>query len=249
MNTPTPILTSTHTLEIEDGTTMGGYLARPAHDQARGALVVAPELFGVSAHVRIVCDRLAVSGFMALAPDLYHRTAPAVELAEDEDGRRRGFELLEQMTREQALADVRASITFLQRRDRDRPVGMIGLSLGGHLAYLAAAELSLAATVVVYGGWLPTTEIPLGRPEPTLNRSEGITGAILVLVGDQDAVVPTTDREAITAALQAAGVRHEIVTYPGARHGFLSDRRDSHDPAAAADAWRRIDQLLTSELQ
>ena len=122
---------------------------------------------------------------------------------------------------------------------------MVGLSVGGHVAYLAATDLPLPAVAVVYGGWIPTTEIPLGRPEPTLARTSGITGRVLLLVGEDDPIVPAAHRTQLDDALTAADVDHQLVVYPGAGHGFLCDRRDSYHPAAAADAWRRILAMLS----
>jgi len=234
-------------IDIDDGTTMRGYVARPTEPGPHPGVVVAMELFGLSAHVREVCERLAALGFVALAPDLYHRTAPGTELAEDAGGRERGFQLLHQQTREQVLRDIAAAIDRLHA-DGSAAVGMIGLSVGGHVAYLAATEFDLPAVAVVYGGWLPTTDIPLGRPEPTLARTPQITGHLLVLVGEDDQVVPPEHRREVAHALRAAGVRHEIIEYPGVAHGFLNDRRASYNPAAATDAWRRVQDLLTAEL-
>ena len=101
---------------------------------------------------------------------------------------------------------------------------------------------------VLYGGWIPTTDIPLSRPQPTLARTPGISGRMLVLVGADDHAVPAEHRRLIAGALRASGVRHEIVEYPGASHGFLCDRRDTFEPAAAQDSWRRIESLLADEL-
>lgn len=244
----TDVLTETAAIAVDDDRApMGGFVARPAGAWPRGGVLVAGELFGVSAHVRDVCERLARSGFVALAPDLHHRTAPGVELAHDAAGRERGFALLEQMTRAHVLADVRAALGHLRAAGCAR-VGAVGLSVGGHVAYLAATELDLAAVAVLYGGWIPTTGIPLGRPEPALARTPGITARVLVLVGEHDHVVPREHRRAIAGALRAAGVEHEVVEYPGASHGFLCDRRDTFDPAAAQDAWRRIEELFTATI-
>jgi carboxymethylenebutenolidase len=71
---------------------------------------------------------------------------------------------------------------------------------------------------------------------------------VLFLVGENDHAIPPEHRKMIADALRAAAVRHEIVEYPGASHGFLCDRRDTFDPAAAEDAWRRIQGLFTDEL-
>lgn len=125
---------------------------------------------------------------------------------------------------------------------------MVGLSLGGHVAYLAATELDLAAVAVLYGGWIPGTDIPLSQPEPTLSGTPRINGRMLLLVGEHDHVVPSEDRLATAGALRAAGVRHELVEYPGAQHGFLCERRDSYDRESADDAWHRIEELLAGAL-
>ena len=246
------ILTESVTVAVDDGTTMGGYLARPAAPGPLPGVVVAGELFGVSAHVRDVCERLAREGYPALAPDLNHRAAPGVELPHDANGRERGFDLLGRMTRAGALADMRAAVAYLRAGGADR-VGLFGLSLGGHVAYLAATEPATigpncSAVAVAYGGWLPTTDIPIGRPEPTLAGTPRITARVLALYGENDHAIPAADRDAIAGALRAAGVRHEFVTYPGVSHGFLCDRRDTYDAAAAEDAWRRVLALFTTEL-
>ena len=102
----------------------------------------------------------------------------------------------------------------------------------------------LAAVAVLYGGWIPTTDIPLSQPEPTLARTPGITGRVLILVGEQDHVVPREHRRAIADALTAARIDHEIVEYPGVGHGFFCDRRDGYDRAAAEDSWERLASLL-----
>ncbi len=170
-----------------------------------------------------------------------------MELAEDAAGRERGFQLLHQQTREQVLRDIAAAIARLHA-DASAAVGMVGLSVGGHVAYLAATEFDLPAVAVIYGGMLPTIDIPIGRPEPTLARTPQITGRLLVLVGEEDQVVPPEHRRDIAQAMRTAGVRHEIITYPGVGHGFLNDRRATYNPAAAHDAWQRVQDLLTDEL-
>lgn len=248
MNTPTNIYTERVDITVADGSQMGGYLARPTSDGPHPGVIVAMELFGVSAHVRDVCERVASLGYLALAPDFHHRIAPGGELAEDEDGRARGFELLHQMTRPQVLADVHAAMAYLHT-ERSPKVGMIGLSVGGHIAYLAATEFDLAAVVVAYGGWIPTTDIPMSQPDPTIARTAGITARMLMLVGELDHVVPAEHRRAIADALRTSSVEHQVVEYPGAPHGFLCGRRDTFNPEAAANGWGRIEHLFRTALQ
>ena len=241
--TSRPCLSESVQISVDGSNPMAGYLARPAHAEPIGSVIVGMELFGVTAHVRDVCDRLAGLGYVALAPDLYHRTAPGIELSADAYGRTRGFELLALLTRDQALDDIRATVSHLAASEVPL-AGMVGLSVGGHVAYLAATRLELPATVVFYGGWIPSMEITLGQPVPTIAGTPGITGRILMLVGDEDPFVPREDRRQIEDALNGAGVDHELIDYPGVGHGFLCDRRENFHPKAADDAWNRVAEFL-----
>lgn len=206
-------------------------------------MLVVHELFGVTAHIREVCERVAALGIVALAPDLYHRTEPGADLPHDEAGRERGFALLERLRREEAVADLRAAADLLRQAGTGQ-VGVLGLSLGGHAAYLAATQLDLDPVVALYPGWLTGTEIGLSRPEPTLTLTGGIRGRTLVLVGEDDHAVAEHERHAIGDALTAGGTDHELIVYPDTPHGFLCDRRDTYRPEAALDAWARIEALL-----
>jgi carboxymethylenebutenolidase len=242
------VLTEHVEMRVGDGSVMGGYLARPAGPGARPAVLVAHELFGGTAHVRDVCERLASRSYVALAPDFYHRAGAGAELPHDPAGRERGFGLLRELGRDGALADAVAAYDFATKRGSEQ-VGVVGFSLGGHIAYLAATALPFAAVVAAYPGWLAGTEIGLSQPAPTLERSAGIRGQVLVLIGDADHAISGAERDAIDGALATAGVTHEVVTYPGVQHGFMCDRRDTYDAAAAKDAWARIDGLLDGALR
>jgi carboxymethylenebutenolidase len=243
--TPLPaesIETARVRIGIVDGSEMAGYLARPTTPGPHPGAVVGTHLFGVDAEMRAVCDRLAALGVIALAPDLNHRTEPGAELPRDEAGRARGFALLDMMTRAQVVADHELAAAYLRTLGCDR-VGALGLSVGGHAAYLAAASgVDLDPLAVLYGGWLPTTQIALSRPEPTLDLTPAIRGRVLFLVGADDHVVPKDHRHLIAEALRAAGTRHQFVVYPGVGHAFLGA-----DPQATDDAWRRIHALFRGD--
>jgi carboxymethylenebutenolidase len=230
---------------------MEAYLARPLQPGSYPGIVVGFELFGMTRHIRNIVERLAQLGYIVIAPDFYHRTAPGVALEATAEGRAAGFALLHQLTRQQAIDDVR-SVMGILREDMHVPhTGMVGFSVGGHIGYLAATQLDLEATVVFYPGWLSVQDIPMSRPEPTLKLTPGIAaqdGYLLFLVGERDPLIPPEQREAIAQALLAANVRHEIVTYPDAPHGFFCDERDSYHRASADDAWRRIRKLFAVEL-
>jgi carboxymethylenebutenolidase len=246
-NSKRDVLTERVEVPVGDGSTMGGYLARPAAGGPHPGVLVAHELFGVTAHIRDVCERLAGRGYLALAPDFYHRSEPAAELPHDAAGREHGFELLAKLRRDETLADAAAALARLGELGGGR-AGLLGLSLGGHIGYLAATALPFAAVVAAYPGWLTGTEIGISRPEPTVELTPGIRGRVLILCGGADHAVSRAELDTVGAALTAAAVTHEIVSYPGVQHGFMCDRRGTYDPAATADAWSRIDALLDAEL-
>jgi dienelactone hydrolase/putative intracellular protease/amidase len=234
------------------GGTLDGYLARPTAPGRYPGVVIGFQLFGLDAHVRALADRVAGLGYVAVVPDLYHRTAPRAELPMDAEGRRRGFELLRQLTRDGVLDDVASTMEYLRMAAGAGPrIGMVGLSMGGHIGYLAATQLDLAATAVLFPGWLTTTELGIGQPVSTVELTPGVAergGRLLFLVGDEDHVVGEADRKQVAEALTAAGVRHEMVVYPGTPHAFFFEGTETYRPEPAADAWQRIRDLLATEL-
>jgi len=241
------LLTETLQVPVGDGV-MDAYFARPRARTAPGAVVVAHELFGVTAHVRDVCERLAADGLTALAPDLYHRTEARIELPHDETGRLRGFAQLERLRREDALADTRAAIDHLRSGGATK-VGILGLSVGGHVAYLAATAHRFDAVAALYPGWLTNTDIPLSRPTPTIDATTSIRARVLILCGAADHAVPLADLRQVKQALTAAKVEHGVVIYPNTPHGFLCDRRDTYRAGPADDAWGRIRDLFDATLR
>ena len=121
---------------------------------------------------------------------------------------------------------------------------MIGFSAGGHLAYLSACQLSINFTAVLYGGWLPTTDIPMSRPTPTLDLTPGITGHLLYAVGEDDALINAEQRNQIRAALERANISHEVVSYPNAQHAFFWRDTPMFNQEASDDTWARILSML-----
>jgi carboxymethylenebutenolidase len=234
-------------IPVEDGTSLPAYLARPATDPVPAGVIVVHELFGVNPDIRGVADDLAGAGFLTIAPEFYHRdAAPGRWLERDDTGRQEGFGYLNRLRRDQALADVAAGLRWLGSEPGIERVAVVGFSAGGHLAYLAACRLPVTRTAVLYGGWLTGTDIPMSQPTPTLDLTPGITGRLLYLVGEDDALIDAGQREQIRTALASAGVDHELVSYPGVGHAFFWPGTPSFSREARADAWRRMVELLVS---
>lgn len=237
---------------VQGESSMEAYLARPSAQGCYPAVIVGMELFGVTSHIRNVADRVAELGYLAIAPEFYHRVEAGVDLPYDQAGRTRGFDLLHQLSREDALRDVGSTMEFLEQRpDFCGKIGFLGFSVGGHIAYLAATQLRLTACAIFYAGWLPDTDIELSQPEPTLTLTPGMakTGVRLIyFVGGKDFLVTVAQREKIARALTSANVPHEVVIYPNAAHGFFCNERDTFDQASRDDAWRRTVILFASTL-
>lgn len=232
-----------------DGKTMGGYLARPTDDLARPAVLVFMEIFGVNFHIREVTDRVAAEGYVALAPDFFHRTGPGAEYGYDEDGFAKGMALLNQLSADEMIADAQAALASLRARKdvKGDQVGAMGFCIGGHMTYLTACETDVRAAASFYGGGIAAPQGPGGGPS-TLGRTSQIQGRILCLFGERDGLIPSDQVEAIQAALAKGGIRHDTVVYPGADHGFFCDQRGTYQKAAADDAWERVKSLFAEEL-
>ena len=228
---------------------MGGYLALPEGSGPHPAVIVYMEIFGVNGHIRDVAERVAKEGYVALAPDFFHRTGPGVEYGYDDDGMASGMKLLMALTADEMISDSRAALAYLRgRRDvRGDRIGAMGFCIGGHMTYLQACETGVTAAASFYGGGIAGREGPGGQAS-TIGRTASISGRILCLFGDQDAFIPGDEVDAIRAALEKAAVQHEVVVYPGCDHGFFCDQRDGYQQKASEDAWARVKRLFEEEL-
>jgi carboxymethylenebutenolidase len=227
-----------------DGTTMPAFLAWPEGEQRWPTAVVLGELFGLTDVQRDAAEHVAATGYVAIAPDLLHRRAPGGPLAEDDEGRRQGLALIDQLTRLELVSDVRDALHAARDHPQADPEASsvaVGMSFGGHVAMLAAAQLGLRACIAMYAGWLAGTAIAASRPEPT--GSLPLAGRLLILVGEADPMVPASD----IAALSAWQPEAKVITYPGVGHRFCSIGRPGYDPPAAADAWAQTSQFLADQ--
>lgn len=233
-----------------DGGSMPAYLARPAAGGPQPAVIVWMEIFGINSHIRDVTERIAREGYVALAPNFFHRTAPDIEVGYDEAGMAAGLAELHELKADEMIADARAALAFLRARPdvRGERIGAMGFCIGGHMTYLTAAETDVAAAASFYGGGIAAPAGPGGGPSP-IQRTAKIQGRILCLFGAKDALIPQPQVDAIRKALADAGTRSEVVVYDGADHGFFCDQRATYHAASAQDAWERVKRLFAEELR
>jgi carboxymethylenebutenolidase len=215
-------------LAAKDGHRFKAYRADPA-GRARGALVVIQEIFGVNSHIRAVADDFAARGYAALAPALFDRVRPGIELGYGPEDIPQGREARSKIPLEKTLADVQATIDAAGKFGK---VGVVGYCWGGSLAYLAATRLDgLACAVGYYGGMIPdhaeeTTRVP-----------------VILHFGEKDHSIPMSGVEKV----RAAHPDMSIFTYK-AGHGFNCDQRKDYDPESAKLALDRTLEFFAKKL-
>jgi carboxymethylenebutenolidase len=230
-------------LETADGP-MAVFEATPEGD-ARGAVVVVQEAFGVNGHIRDVTTRFAAAGYHAVAPAYFHRAGGGA--VEDYTDFSAIFPLFEGLSDDGIVMDTEATLEHLRGAGfTDDQIGIVGFCFGGRVTFLASLRWALGAGVGFYGGGIATKG---ALPFPSLiEDAASLRTPWLGLYGDEDASIPVADVERLRAAVSAATVDAEVVRYAGAGHGFHCDVRADYEPASAADAWTRTTDWFARHL-
>jgi carboxymethylenebutenolidase len=215
-------------LTAADGHKLAAWKDGPA--DARRALVVVQEIFGVNHHMRNVCARFAAQGYAVVAPALFDRTERGVELGYTGPDVARGRDLRTKVPAEGTLADIEAAAAALPA---GAAKGIVGYCWGGTVAWWGATRSkSFAAANGWYGGGIAAA------------RDEVANCPVQLHFGEKDASIPMADVEAIRAA--QPGV--EIFVYDGAQHGFGCDDRGSYSRPDAELAWERTLTFFAAKL-
>lgn len=223
-------MSETVKLTAVDGHQLDAWLARPSGPPIAG-LVVIQEIFGVNQHIRSVADSYARDGFLAIAPALFDRVEHNVELPYEGPEARRGMELMQKLSIDDALLDVDAALQYV-RKETGRKSGVIGYCFGGLLAWLSATRLHPNAAVGYYAGGI-------GR-----YASETPHAPAQLHFGKLDTHIPAEQADKVRAAHPEV----EIHWYENAGHGFNCDMRSSYNPQAAAEARTRALAFLEKHL-
>jgi len=194
-------------------------------------VIVAQHAGGVDDFICGMCDRFAEAGFVAVAPDLYHREEPG---STDDPMTRMG-----RLRDDQIVRDMDAGLAHaktLAEVDGER-LGVTGFCMGGRVAYLMAASSSaFSAAIVFWGGNIMNA---WGDGPAPFELTDRISCPVLGIFGEDDPNPNPADVARIDAEMTRFGKAHEFHSYPGAGHAFMNERRPSYRPEADADAWRR----------
>ena len=199
----------------------------PADGRAKGSVLVIHENRGLTDHIRIVAGRFAASGWSALALDLLSEEGGTANVPGGEAGVAAALAAVTDPTRFDN--DMKAAVTELAKRVPRKPIAAIGFCFGGGMIWrlLAAGEKRVAAAAPFYG------------PFPDGGDLRRARAAVLGVYGGLDTRVLAT-RDAATAALVAARLKHEILTFTQADHAFFNDTGPRFNPPASQEAWSRV---------
>ncbi len=223
------------TLSVDDGTTMRAYVSRPASPGRHPGILLFQEAYGVNAHIRDVADRLAGEGYVVIAPELFHRTAPGFE------GEYADFEsvrpLVSSLTDAGLEADIRASYQWLTRDTavQNDILASVGFCMGGRASFLANVSTNLRAAVSFYGGNIAET---------LTGRIPNLSAPALLLWGGKDARIPPEQIRKIVDGFRAAGKPYTSIEFSEAGHGFFCDARQAYHRESADQAWSLVKDFL-----
>ncbi len=221
----------------KDGKAFGGYIAYPETDHASPGIVVIQEIFGVNSNIRNICDNLAQAGYIALAPDLFWRLQPGVQLDDRiEADQAQAFKYYGAFDVDLGVEDLKSALGFL-RKDKKCTglVGTMGYCLGGKLAYLMGTRSDADCNVSYYGVGI----------QDLLDEAKNIEKPMYLHIAELDKYVPIEAQKKIMTALN--NLDHvEVDVYPGVDHAFARQGGANYDKEAAHQAnYRTADFLAT----
>src|SRR5580692_6929350 len=225
-------------VESPDGT-FRAYIARPVKLPAP-AVVVLQELFGVNADIRATCNELSAQGFIAIAPDLFWRQEPDVDLnVTSEADWQHGLRLYTAYDRDAGARDVMETVrTAVELSESTGKVALQGYCLGALMAFITAARYEVDAAVCYHGG----------DTDKYLGEVGGLEAPLLMHLGEEDEFISKTAQAEIRVAL-AKKPNATLYSYPGQRHAFSRHNGLHYNAAAAALANGRTSEFLHQHLR
>ena len=222
------------------GGTFSAYIARPKSVPAP-AVVVLQELFGVNADIRKHCDELAEQGYLALAPDLYWRQEPGVDLnVTSQADWDRGLRLYQAYDRDAGVRDIKDTIDAVRNLPEcNGKVALLGYCLGALMVFMTAVRNDGIDAAVWYHG---------GDTEKYLGEVDGLHAPLLMHLAEEDEFISKAAQAQIKAAL-VKKPSTAVYSYPGQNHAFSRHNGTHYDAAAAALANGRTSDFLNQQLR
>jgi carboxymethylenebutenolidase len=222
-----------------NGFDLPAFIARPAGRGRKPVVIVVSEIFGLHEYVRDMCRRLALQGYVAIAPAFFVRVADPAPLTDFADI----MPIVGAANNQQVMGDVTATIAWLdkQRFVAKNRMAITGFCWGGTVVWMASALTDrIKAGVAWYGRMVARPGSTENRKYPAQIAGE-LKSPVLGLYAENDSGIPLPTVEAMRAALTAIGnTRSNIIIYPGVEHGFHADYRPSYNEAAARDGWAKM---------
>lgn len=213
------------------------FTAAPAEGKFPVVIVI-QEVFGVNDHIKDVCRRLAAEGFLAMAPEIFHRTGTHVTAAYGD--REAIMPLLGKLSNEDLISDISSVMSFLPELPNadTKKVFTIGFCVGGFASLLAATELTLSGAISFYGAGIVRPREGI-RLSPFVEKLADVKCPLLLFFGEKDASIPESDRFEIRRVLDENHVPHEMLVFGEADHGFFCDQRKSFHAESAKQAFQK----------
>lgn len=224
-------------ITCDDGT-FSGYLAMPASGRGPGVIVI-QEIFGINQGIREMCDDFAAQGYVALAPDLFWRQEPGIQLSDQSEAEwARAFELFQGFDLDSGINDLKATLDHL--RDLSSctgKTGCVGFCLGGQLAYLMACRSSIDAAVGYYGVYI----------QDYIAEAANISKPLMLHIAEKDEFVPPDAQKIMIDGLQDTP-SVTLHCYPDDDHAFARVGGDHYNAASAQAAGERTLALFSANL-
>ncbi|HEX8180877.1 MAG TPA: dienelactone hydrolase family protein [Pyrinomonadaceae bacterium] len=221
------------------------FVAQPRAAGKYPGVLCYSDIFQLTGPMLRACVRLAGYGFVVAAPEIYHRIEPpGMVIPFDDDGRTRGLSDASKTTVAQFDATARAVLDYLAGHARVAAgqLGVAGFCIGGHLAFRAACNRDVQATVCFYATGLHDGKLGQDADARSLARAADIRGELLLVWGTRDPHVPEAARAQIETQLQRAGTKFAVRLYD-AEHAFMRDEGARYDPSATDEAWGEMVNL------
>ena len=222
------------------------FVAAPRVEGKFPGIILYSDIFQLTGPMLRSCARLAGYGFVVAAPEIYHRIEPpGTAIPFDDAGRTRGLNDAAETSVVEFDQDCRAVLDYLARHDKVTPgkLGAAGFCIGGHLAFRAALQPDVRATVCFYGTGIHNGKLGKDEDAHSLERGREIKGELLMIFGELDPHVPKEGRDKIEATLRQAGTKVHVKLYP-AEHAFMRDEGARYDPESTDFAFADMVQLF-----